>query len=152
MHLLLEGGVDHALIDCGELREVYRLGATISHSGEVAIELIGKEWRNRRNEESYGFKASVECLICRQFVGSHFSCPEALAVESHIPVAEIVADEVGDCAGSLCRLIVFKLAIDFSDERIEQRDNPAVDFWALAHWHLRQGVVEAVNVGIESEE
>ena len=60
---------------------------------EVAEQLVCIEWCYRSDESAQRIKTSVECLICREFVGSHLATPETWLVQTNVPVGEVVDDE-----------------------------------------------------------
>ena len=91
-----------------------------AHRIKVGIELVGIEWSDWCHQPSHGLKTCIECLICRELVGSHLSSPETLAVEAHIPVREIVAHEGLDQSSGYCRLVGVVVLIHLADECIER--------------------------------
>ena len=76
---LLEHLVDEPVTSLRILGQVHRGGA----ASEVAIELVAVEGCKRSHEQRHRLQALVEGLVGCQLVG--------LAVESHIPVAQVVA-------------------------------------------------------------
>ena len=115
-------------------------------SGQRAIELVGIERSEGCYEARHCLETVIECLI-----GCGVTIPETFAVETHIPVGERV-DKLRD---STCRtggLVIVECLGDVTHEGVEQREHPAVYLGTLAHGDSLSRGVEAVEVGIESEE
>ena len=85
---------------------------------EVGIEAVGVEGREGRHEHCHGAQAAEERLVGREFVGVHLSGPEALAVEAHVPVAEVGVHEGGDGAGGACGLVVVEVGFHLFHQRV----------------------------------
>ena len=94
----------------------------------------------------------MQGLIGRQLVCVKSSSPETFAVETHIPVGEVVVYEVVDEACRAGRLIIVKRFGDILHEGIEQGENPAVDFRTLGQRHLRFCAGETIHIGVEGQE
>ena len=152
LHTSFEGFVDGRFVGFGEIAQVYRLSGTPGGRGQVGIETVGKERRNGSHERSHRFEAGVECLVSRKFVGIHVPAPETFAVEAHIPVAEVVIDKVRYGTAGTRRFIIGIVSVDLFDKRIEQRDNPTVDFGTLRYRYFRFCKGKSVDVGIEGKE
>ena len=152
LHLLLKRLVDYAFVGNREVGQVNRCRLAGSSGGQVGVQTVGKERRYGSNQQSHRLQTCEQSLISRQFVVVHLAAPETLAVEAHIPVAQVVAHEIRDGACSLCRLIVVEVGRHFLNQRVEQRYDPAVDFRAFLHRNLFRGIVKSVDVGIKSEE
>ncbi len=149
-HAGLEVDVDTLLVGLGEALQVNRLQL----AAEVVVELIGIEGSERCEQTGHRGEAGVERLIGGALVGAHLLTPETLAVEAHIPVAQVVVDETVDEAAGARRVVVVELSGHTLDERVEAGEYPAVNLGeadlAVAE---RGGVgVEAVDVGVEREE
>ena len=78
--------------------------------------------------------------------------PETAAREAHVPVAEVGVDEVGDGATRTGGLIALIGIVDFEDEGVELREDPAVDLGTLLDVDVGLTIVELVDVGIQGEE
>ena len=132
---------------------MHRFGALASrHGDQVAIETIGIEGCDGRHQLGHRLQAGVERLISRQLVGCHAAAPETSAIEPHVPVTQVVVDEV--CYGTACagRIVRIQITVHVLDERVEQRQDPTINLRALGHRHIRLAVGEAVDVGVEGEE
>ena len=88
---------------------------TSCSSDQIRIQTIGIERRNRRHQLRNCFKASIQCLISRQFILSKFTAPETFTVQTNIPVRQIVIDKVRDQTSCLSRFIFIIASIYFLD-------------------------------------
>ena len=153
LHTGFKFGINQCLIAYGELGEVDRNHlVAASHGNQVAVEHVGIERCDGRHQLGHRLEASIEGLISRELIFSHTTTPEAFAVEAHIPVRQVVVDEIGYQSASLGRLVVVVAGIHILHQRIEQGQNPAVYLGTFLHGHVGFLVFEAVNVGIEGEE
>ena len=121
-------------------------------SGQIAVQPIGIEGREGSHQQSHRLQAFVQGLISGKFIGAHLAGPETAAVQTHIPVRQVVVDKRIDGAGSLGGLIVVQIGGHLGNKGVEQRQDPAVDFRTLCHRLGGFGAREAVDVGIEGEE
>ena len=129
------------------------LGGTGALAGEVAVELVSVEGCDGRHEAGYRDQTAVERLVGGELVCGHLTSPEAAARETHVPVAQLLGDEVTDSTSGTRRLVVLQIAIDLEDEAIECREDPAVDLGALSIRELLTSRrIEAIEVRIQREE
>ena len=81
LHAGFEFAVDERFVHRGEAIEVHALGrGLLRAAGQILVQTIGIEGRNRRHQAAEREQAGVERLIGGQFVGCHLTCPVALAV------------------------------------------------------------------------
>ena len=123
-----------------------------AHGVQVAEDAVHHEGCEGRRELRDGLQAGVERLVGGQLVLGHSAAPETLAVQTHVPVREVLAHELLDGAGGRRRVVVLERLGHVLDQRVEQRDNPAVDFRTALDGHLLLAAGEAVDVGVEGEE
>ena len=132
---------------------MHRFGALASgHGDQVAIETIGIERCDGRHQLGHCLQTGVERLISRQLIGCHATAPETSAIEPHVPVAQVVVDEVRYGATRAGRIVRIQITVHVLDKRVEQRQDPTIDLRALCHRHVWLAVGEAVDVGVEGEE
>ena len=113
----------------GEVRQVYRYHmVTFRHLNQVHIQAVGIERSNRSHQFRHRFQTSVQSLVSRQFVLRHRASPETFPVQAHIPVAQVIVYKVCNQTSCLCRFVIIEASIYIFYQRIEQRQNPAVDF------------------------
>ena len=98
----------------------------------------------------HGHQASVERVISRTLVVAHVLAPEAFAVEAHIPVGEFVVDKLLDEASGARGIIAVEFAGHTLDERVQTRDDPAVDLGSVGAKLGVLGIV-AIHVGVKGE-
>ena len=131
-------------------------GDPASFAHEVAVEAVGIEWCVRRHELCHSLQACVQCVVCCLLVGIHLATPETLAVQSNIPVAQVVLHEVRDSATRFRWLVCLVCGGHLFDEGVEARENPFVDLGeAIGYWRLAIGErrgIPSIHVGIEGEE
>ncbi len=152
-HHLLQIRVDQCRVGLGEGRQVDRfVVVTAAHGVEIAEDAVGNERCERCREQCHGLQTGVERLVGRQLVGGHLTAPEALAVEAYVPVGEVLAHEFLDGAGRRRGVVVLQTARYLGDQRVQERDDPAVDLGAPGHGYLLFLAREAVDVGVEGEE
>ena len=121
------------------------LGSIVPSSNQVTVELVSIEGGNRSHQTSYRDQAAVEGLVGGELIRSHLTGPEAAAREAHIPVTELLRDEVPDRTSGTCGLVVLKVAVHLEDEAIQRREDPAVDLGTLSvRKFLTSGRIEAV--------
>ena len=101
----------------------------------------------------YGLEAGIKGLICRLFVGIHIATPETFAVETHVPVREVVLHKIRDSTSGFGRFIRLVRLGNLFDKRVEFGKDPFVDLGE------RRMAVRAVgrtrppvHVGIEGKE
>ena len=152
MHLLLKILVNECFVSLGEEGEVNAFSLFTHYGGQVAIEAVGIVGSDGRHEVTHGEEAFVECLISRNLILCHFACPEAFAVQAHIPVREVVRHEGFNQATRTCRFVFFIRRRNTLDERLEFGENPTVDFGTLSVGHLCRTIVKAIHVGIHCKE
>ena len=132
---------------------MYRLVRVAAADGiQVAEDTVGDERCERCREHRNGLQAGVERLVGRQFVVVHTAAPETLAVQAHVPVREVFSHELLDGACRRGRVVILERAGYFLDERIEQRNDPAVDLRALFDGNFRLLARKSVHIGVEREE
>ena len=150
LHASFEVEVDGSLIDGGELVEMH----AVALAAEVLVELVGIEGCEGSQEFGNGHQAGVERLVGRALVVAHLLAPEAFAVESHVPVGEVVVDKLVDESSGTSGVEALELLVDGLDERVDARENPAVDLGLLLLRHGRNILCRGpfVDIGIEGEE
>ncbi len=119
---------------------------------QVAIEAVGKEWCIGCHQLRHGLQTGVECGVCRLLVGVHLAAPEAFAIETDIPVAQVILHEVGDSTSCLGGLICLIISSNLLNKRVQTAQNPFVDFRILCIVHCALCIVPTVHIGIESKE
>ena len=121
------------------------LGSIVPSSNQVTVELVSIEGRNGRHQTSHRDQAAVEGLVGGELIRSHLTSPEAAAREAHIPVTELLGDEVPNRTSGTCGLVVLEVAVYLDDEAIQRREDPAVDLGTLSvRKFLTGGRIEAV--------
>ena len=132
---------------------MHRFGALASrHGDQVTIETIGIEGCDGGHQLGHRLQTGVERLISRQLIGCHAATPETSTIEPHVPVAQVVVDEVRYGAACAGRIVRIQIAVHVLDERVEQRQDPTINLRALCHRHVWLAVGEAVDVGVECKE
>ena len=124
IHPSLQIEVDGGFVGFGIEVEVH----AVLLATEVFVELVGIERCKWRKQLGDRHQTGVERRVGRAFVIAHILAPETLAIQSHIPVRQVVVHELVDEATCTRRVVVLQLDIDFLDERIDARENPTVDF------------------------
>ena len=119
---------------------------------KVLIELISEEGSKGSHKLGNGHQTGVERLISRELVLAHLLAPEALAVETHVPAAQVVVDERVYQTYGACRVKILHLCGCILDEGVQARENPAVNLWAFLEWHLSSLSIETIYISIEGEE
>ena len=153
LHTGFQFRIDQAFVGYRELGKVYRNHLVASgHANQVHIQTVGIERSNRCHQFGYGLQASVECLISRQLIGRHGTAPETFTVQTHVPVTQVIVYKVGNQTSGLGRFVIRKASIHVLDQRVQQRQNPAVDFRTLVHRHVFLRVGKAIHVGIQGKE
>ena len=125
VHLTLKVEVDERFVGFRPLAQVNGL------TYQVAIETIGIERRIRRHQLGYGLQTGVQRLIRCLLVGIHLAAPETFAVQTYVPVAQVILYEVRDSTtgfGWFIRLIRLRHLLY---ERVEFGENPAVDLGTI---------------------
>ena len=89
-------------------------------AGQIAPQAVGKERCYRSHQFADSQQALIKSLIGSQLVGVHFSAPETFAVETYIPVRQIVDDEIADSARGTGGFVIGEIGVDFSHEAVEQ--------------------------------
>ena len=129
---------------------MYRL-AFFRRTVEVEPETLGIERSYRSHKLSYCQQTGIKCLISGYLVAVVLTAPEPLAVETHIPVRQIVVDEVLNGTPRTSRLVVFVVLGDLFYQRVEQRHYPTVYLGTLRERYLLFGGRESVDICIESK-
>ena len=119
---------------------------------KVEIEPVHEERRDRGGEYGNVPEHLVQCLVSGELVPVGAAAPETLPVQADIPVADVVADEILDQPAGKGHIIVLVGCPDVLDEGVHERDDPPVDFRAIAVRNCRSLRVEVVKVGVEGEE
>ena len=152
-HALFQSLVDERLVGNGEVGQMDGFGLVSTRDVvQVAEDLLAEERRDGRHQAGHGLKAGVERLVGRKLVGVVFALPETAAREAHVPVAEVGVDELGDGATRTGRLIALVGVVDFEDEGVELREDPAVDLGTVFDVDVSLAVIELVDVGVQGEE
>ena len=147
-HTLFEVFINESSI---ELREFIQMDA-IQSATEVFIQLVGKERSERSQQLGNGHQALVQGLISSQLVVVHLLAPEALLVQTNIPVREVFVDKSIDESSGTCGIITVHLLLNTLNQRVQTRENPTVKLRTLADGNLRCLRVKAVHVGIHRKE
>ncbi len=119
---------------------------------KVAPDALGDEGRKGCGERRHGLEAGVKRLIGREFVFGEAAAPEAFAVQAHVPVREVFAHEIGDRTRRRGGVVVLQTRRNIFYERIQQRDDPAVDLGPFGDGDLGFIAAEAVDIGVKREE
>ena len=104
--------------------------------GEVKVELVGIEWSEWSKQLGNGLKAYIQSLVCREFVGAHLLTPEAFAVQSDIPVAEVVVYEILYQSSGTGWVVVVHFSLHTLYQRMQHGKYPSVNLRAFCHWHV----------------
>ena len=145
--------VYHFLLIFGELGKVYGNHIVASRScNQVRIQHVGIERSNGRHQLGYSFQAGIECLECRKLVLRHTATPETFAVQTNVPVGEIVVHKLRNETSCFRGLVFIVAGIHVLHQRIQYRENPTVYLRAFCHGHIGFFVVKFVYIGIEGEE
>ena len=121
IHRAFEVFVDECLVSFGPIGEVHACAY------EVAIEAVGIERCIGCHEQGYGLEAGIKCLVRCLLVGIHLTAPETLAVQSHVPVAEVVLHKVGDSASGFGGFVGVVCLGYLLNEGVEFGEYPKVD-------------------------
>ncbi len=141
----------------GPGRQVHaRLGVGPHRELEVAVDLLRGERRHRRHQLGHRHQGLVERRVGGEGVGrvgrrGVGAAPEPPPVAAHVPVGELVHDEVADGTAGRRRVEVLEGVGDLSLERLEARGEPTVDERPLPHVGRRLDV-GLLEVGVEHEE
>ena len=151
-HLLFQIGIDQRGIARREIAQVNRRVAVTTADGiQVRKYPIRNERRERSGQLRYGLEAGVQRLIGRQLVARQSAAPEPFAVQPHVPVRQVLADELLNRAGGGSRIVGLERIGHRAHERMKQRDDPTVDLGTLRHRHFGLRPGEGVDVGIKRE-
>ena len=96
-------------------------GLLVRPDGEVGVDLVGKEGRERRQQRREGDQA-----VAQGGEGGLVAVPEAAAVEPQVPVGELLA-VVGDHAGGRGAVEAVHLLADLGDRPLQAGERPAVE-------------------------
>ena len=121
-------------------------------TAEVFVQLVGKERSERCQELGNGHQALVKRLVRCQLVIIHLLTPEALLVQTNIPVGEVFIDKLIDKASCTRGIIAVHLLLYTLNQRVQAREYPTVELRTLADRNLRRLRVKAIDVGIHGEE
>ena len=116
------------------------------------VELVGREGSEGREDLADRHQTGIEGLISTKLVLAHLLTPEALTVQTDVPVAQVVVDEGVDETAGTRRVVAVELCLHALDEGVQTGEDPAVDLRALAEGHLLGCRVEVVDIGVEGEE
>ena len=95
LHTLFQVLVDQSLVANWEFGQVNRCDLLTSGSrDQVTEQLVCIERRDRSHQLGDRFQTGVQRLIGGQLIGRHASTPETAAVQTHIPVTQIVVYEI----------------------------------------------------------
>ena len=152
-HHLLQIAINQLLVSYGERRQVYRrICVATAHCIQIAEDTIRDERRERSRQLNNGFEAGVESLVCRQLILGHTTAPETLTIQTYVPVREVLAHKLLNHTCRRRRVVTLQALRYVLNERIEQRDDPAVDLGALLNGDLLLRARKAIDIGIEREE
>ena len=98
---------------------------------EVQIETVHIERSDRSAEHSDIHQHLVKGLVGGELVLVHLSTPETFPVQTHVPVAKVIAHEVLDQTPCGCDVIILISRHNLLLQGIEQRDDPTVDLRPL---------------------
>ena len=115
LHTHLQVLVDERFISNGE--SVQMNGVFLAT--KILVQLVCIERRKRSQQFRYRHKASVEGLVGRTLVGTHFLAPEAFTVQAYKPVTEVVVDKGINESASTCGVIVLQLLGHLLNKGIE---------------------------------
>ena len=131
---------------------------------EVAIESVGVERRVGCHEQGNGLQAGIKRLVSRLLVGIHLTAPETLAVQSHVPVAEVVLHKVGDSTSGFGGFVGVVCLGYLLNEGVEFGEYPKVDLsitirFVIVSFSTRYRLVivfgsrrPVVHIGIQGKE
>ena len=118
---------------------------------QVGEDTVADKRRERRSQLRNGLQTGIERLVSGQFIFGKFAAPETFSVQAHVPVRQVFADEFLDGASRRRRIIIFERVRYLFDQRVQQRDDPAVDLGTFFDRHFRFAAGESVHVGVQRE-
>ena len=121
-------------------------------AGQLSVDFFADIGRERRDESCQTFQNLEGGVEHRFFVLCQLTAPETAAVAADIPVGQILIDKILDLADGLGQVVDFHFAANFLHQTVVLGQNPAVDFRALMIIHKEGSRVDAVGVGVQSEE
>ena len=121
LHRRLERGIARRLHQSFERREVHRLA-----TGELAMQPVGQERRDRREQPTGHDQDFVQRRECGAIVGA-LDVVEAVATPSHIPVRDFVVDERHERARRGGGVVALEEVVDLVLDRGETRQHPAIE-------------------------
>ena len=121
-------------------------------TGQAAIDLLGDIGCNRRTQLDQGQQHLIGRVIDALFVGVEFLLPVAPTRSPDIPVGELIIQEVLDLTGRQGQIIVIIGLTHIGDDLVQATDHPAVKLTSVLERHIKAGGIDAVIVGIESEQ
>ena len=148
LHTSLEVLVDQTLVSYGEAIQMNRVLLTT----QILIQLVGIERSKRSQQLSYRHQASIERIVSRTLVVAHFLTPETFAVQTDIPVREVVIDEGVNQSACSCGIIAVQFSRYLLNESIQRAEYPAVDLRSCLQRHCLCARSEAVDIGIQRKE
>ena len=119
---------------------------------QVKIKLVHIERRDRSREYRNVFQYLVKCLICSEFVLIVRTAPETLPVQTHVPVADMVAHEVLNHTAGRSHIVILVSGLHVLYQCIEQGDDPPVDFRTTFIRNRRSIDIELVHIRVKCEE
>ncbi len=122
------------------------------HRVQVAIQPLGEERRDGRDELGNRFQAGVKRLIGRNLVLTLTALPETATTQAHVPVAQPFVNESLYHAAGTGRFILVQGLVHSGHERVELGKDPTVDFRTGSVIHFGLLVGKAVDIGIKGKE
>ena len=152
-HTLLQSFIDELGVGNGEISQVDRFSFVATRDVvQVAVELLTEERSDGRHESGDGLQAGVQRLVSRQLILVVFALPETATREAHVPVAEVSINELSDGATRTGGLVTTTRLIHGENQRIEFRENPAVNLRTLLDVDIFFLIVELINIGVKGKE
>ena len=121
-------------------------------TAQIAIETIGIEGCVRSHELRHGLKTSIEGLICRLFIRIHAAPPETLAVQTYVPVTQVVLHKITDgtsCLGWFICLVGFGYVLH---KRVQFGKYPTIDLRECRYTGIPGSRIPVVHVRIQCKE
>jgi len=122
-HALFQIFIDERGIGNREFLQMNRLQL----SAQVAVKFVGIKRSEGCQQLGDSHQTGIKRVVSSYLVIAHLLAPEPFAVQSDVPVAEIVVHEIVDEAAGTCRIIAVELGSHSLDQRVETRKNPAID-------------------------
>ena len=124
---------------------------------QVLIQLVGIERSEGSQQTGNGHQTGVECVVGRALVVAHILTPETFAVQTNIPVRQVIVDKGIDESACTGRVEVLQLGSHLLNEGVQRRENPTVNLGFLKSPRSLIGTISpigliAIDIRIKREE